>query len=124
MDVDSIGVSKLCCPICWDLLNYLAGRDNHFAVRGRHSTLYEVELPDGLSLDALKKMVKIYEDKLRSELIGLARGTGMETARTPSGQSNTNSASSYSTFSDNDDSDPDIEAPNVHEHDGDSIGNS
>src|SRR6266576_501193 len=73
---DKIGVSKLCCPVCWDLLLLLKAKYigkgeedvQAFNVRGRHPMLYEVELPLGLPLDILQAMVETYELKLYDQL--------------------------------------------------------
>ncbi len=94
---DKIGVSKLCCPVCWDLLLLLKAKYigkgeedvQAFNVRGRHPMLYEVELPLGLPLDILQAMVETYELKLYDQLFSLSSETRYQNRhkRTHSSQS-------------------------------------
>lgn len=77
---DRIGASKLCCPVCWDLLSLLKAKyfgndkedEQGLIVCGCHPMLYEVELPRGLPLDILQDMVTRYEQKLYDQLFSLA----------------------------------------------------
>ena len=69
MDVKELSVSKLCCPVCWDLLEILRdGKVDTLQVRGRHAILYDVELPPWLSIDVLEKMVGRYFAYAKTEL--------------------------------------------------------
>jgi hypothetical protein len=46
-------VSKLCCPVCWELLKILRNNDStDLYVDGHHATLFQVELPEWLPLDS------------------------------------------------------------------------
>ena len=51
LNAKTVGVSKPCCPACWDLMVVLRdGQEDRFTVRGRHSTVNPVELPpEGMS---------------------------------------------------------------------------
>ncbi|KAF8330281.1 hypothetical protein F5887DRAFT_986545 [Amanita rubescens] len=93
-----IGVSKLCCPVCWDLLSILQnqrskkGLPKNLFVHGRHPTLHEVDLPDWLPSDVLTAMVNWYESKLYEGLCNLEKMVESQTERrshrrNPSGQS-------------------------------------
>jgi hypothetical protein len=69
MDVKELSVSKLCCPVCWDLLEILRdGKVDTLQVRGRHAILYDMELPPWLSIDVLEKMVGRYFAYAKTEL--------------------------------------------------------
>lgn len=102
-----IGVSKLCCPVCWDLLSILKnersknGQEKGLVVCGRHPTLHEVDLPRWLSLEVLKAMVDQYESKLYEELMGMAKRSEIQSERrshrrNPSGQSDRSGKSDLS----------------------------
>ena len=99
-----IAVSKLCCPICWELLDVLRGNSEDFEVRGRHTTIYPVELPPWLPTEYMEQMVTRLRKYLTDELIiMMAQDADSEEAeasethsRTPSLQSD----SGYSTTSD------------------------
>jgi len=74
---DRIGVSRLCCPVCWDLLSvlkatYFGGDEEDerevLIVRGRHPMVHEVELPQSLPIDIVRAMVTKYERKLYDQL--------------------------------------------------------
>jgi len=64
-------VSKLCCPICWDLLAILRGHTSEFEVQGHHSTLYTVELPHWLPINILQELVARFKETLHIELTRL-----------------------------------------------------
>jgi hypothetical protein len=57
-------VSKLCCPVCWDLIEVLSEVPASHTVTGRHSTLYPVRLPPNLGRETLEKMVCRYSGYL------------------------------------------------------------
>ena len=61
-----LGVSKLCCPVCWELLELLRQDDNSalFAVRGCHSTIYPIALPPFTPPDIRQKMTKLFQKHL------------------------------------------------------------
>jgi hypothetical protein len=74
-----IGVSKLCCPVCWELLQILAPQSlkpgvkskipaTYFSIRGSHSTVSPTQLPRWLPDDVVKKMVDRFRQLLHSEL--------------------------------------------------------
>jgi hypothetical protein len=64
---DMISVSKLCCPVCWELLNLLGG-DNRLSLRGHHLTVYPVELPEWLPHDIVTQMMGQFQKYLRDEV--------------------------------------------------------
>ena len=59
MDDSVIAVSKPCCPVCWELLKIM--RDDNFYVDGYHSTLTQVELPEWLPEDIVRKLSDRFE---------------------------------------------------------------
>jgi hypothetical protein len=72
MDVKDLSVSKLCCPVCWDLLEILRdGQMDTLQVQGHHSVLYDVELPPWLPINILEKMVAKYTAYAKTELKNL-----------------------------------------------------
>ena len=62
-----ISVSKLCCPVCWELLALL-GDEKPLSLRGSHSTIYPVELPKWLPPEIVDKMDKRFLNHLREEI--------------------------------------------------------
>lgn len=67
----AISVSKLCCPVCWELLRTMKEKlelPNQFTVRGCHSNIYPVVLPKWLPQDIIDKMVGIFRRHLAQEL--------------------------------------------------------
>lgn len=62
-----ISVSKLCCPVCWELLAIL-GKENPLLLRGRHSTIYAVELPKWLPSEIVDEMNERFQIYLRREI--------------------------------------------------------
>jgi hypothetical protein len=67
--MDFIAVSKLCCPVCWELLAVLRGDTNKYQVRGRHATVYPVDLPAWLPAGVLEEMIRRFRIYLRDELL-------------------------------------------------------
>jgi|HubBroStandDraft_3_1064219.scaffolds.fasta_scaffold42557_4 hypothetical protein len=66
-----VAVSKLCCPTCWDFLDVLRrdeGDPGHFRARGRHTTVYPVELPQWLPPRVCLEMVNRFRSHLRNQL--------------------------------------------------------
>jgi hypothetical protein len=61
-----LAVSKLCCPLCWDLLGVY--RDDRFGVRGHHSALSAVELPGSISLAPAKHLLSLLRGRLYEKL--------------------------------------------------------
>jgi hypothetical protein len=86
-------------------LKSYSGDDSAFSVRGRHKTLYDVELPWWLPLEVLDNMVKVYEGHVRNELVRLRRldsdvHGGSRHSRNPSnsGLSDSNASSTSSGY--------------------------
>lgn len=67
-----IGVSKLCCPICKDLLLLLGGQTmdgkGPFNIKGFHSIITSAELPLWLPEETLSKMLERFSQRLLVEL--------------------------------------------------------
>lgn len=65
-----ISVSKLCCPICWEFLKVLRGKQrvNDFLVRGHHNFFYPVALPTWLPEEIVQAMVVKFRELLVREL--------------------------------------------------------
>ena len=66
-------VSKRCCPICWELLDILRGETNPFRVRGRHATLFPVELPEWLSPQVVDEMITRFQEILYDEILRMLK---------------------------------------------------
>jgi hypothetical protein len=82
-----IGVSKLCCPVCYSLLKELRGEANLYMIQGRHDTVCPVDLPGWLPNNILQKMVDIYESHLFEELLKFNRRDLNSPYSLPSGYS-------------------------------------
>jgi hypothetical protein len=67
-------VSKLCCPLCWDLLGAYQG--DRFGVRGHHSVPTAVELPGSISLDSAEELLLLLRRRLYEKLRVLAKTRG------------------------------------------------
>ncbi|KAM6490946.1 hypothetical protein JOM56_010248 [Amanita muscaria] len=73
-NASSISVSKLCCPVCWDLLDILrSGNSDLMKVRGRHTTVFPVCLPSWLPSEVMTPMVTQYQTYLYNELVKMAK---------------------------------------------------
>lgn len=68
-----ISVSKLCCPVCWELLSML-NEENPLKLRGHHSTIYPVELPQWLPSQIVDKMNALFQNHLRQEIEIMLQG--------------------------------------------------
>jgi hypothetical protein len=84
-DDSMIAVSKLCCPVCWELLRILRKGDN-FHVDGYHKTLTQVELPEWLPLEIVVKLTARFEEILLRQIKTL-KDNRTRHASKPSGQS-------------------------------------
>jgi hypothetical protein len=73
MDQNFIVASKRCCPICWELLDILRGKTKRFRVRGRHATLYPVELPEWLSPQVLGEMITRFQEIIYDEILRMLK---------------------------------------------------
>ena len=83
-----IAVSKLCCPVCWDLLALLKINGEHPVVRGRHASLSPVDLPPWLPTGTVTAMVALYRNRLLKELVAMVSSKHKRTySDTPSLQS-------------------------------------
>ncbi|KIM74963.1 hypothetical protein PILCRDRAFT_14027 [Piloderma croceum F 1598] len=67
IDQTLIGISKRCCPGCWELLEVLNG-PHRFGARGHHPTVFQVELPPWLPKRAVKEMVARFSQILREQI--------------------------------------------------------
>lgn len=86
LDSSTIAVSKLCCPVCWELLMILGNKDN-FHIDGYHKTLFQVELPDWLPLEMVVKLTTRFEEILLQQIGTLAKKKHRRRHFNPSGQS-------------------------------------
>jgi len=76
-----ISVSKLCCPVCWKLLAILGQEnENPLSVRGCHSTIYPVTLPQWLPDHVVEQMDKEFRTHLGEELSIMLRAAGRKRA--------------------------------------------
>lgn len=73
----TIAVSKLCCLVCWLLMIILRGDSENYKVRGYHTTVYPVELPNWLPEDILEKIVVEIEILLCNEITLMMREEAM-----------------------------------------------
>jgi len=75
-----ISVSRLCCPVCWELLNIIwnnSGDETRLvSFPGCHSIIYPVELPEWLPDRIVKQMTRLFQDRLRVELMSMVRASG------------------------------------------------
>ena len=95
-DNSTISVSKLCCPVCWELLKILRNDDStDFHVDGHHETLFQVELPEWLPLEIVVKLTARFEKILLEQIKTLVRDHKRHTIH-PSGQSGDGLSSDYS----------------------------
>jgi len=77
-------VSKLCCPVCWELLKILRTDDStDFHVDGHHATLFQVELPVWLPLEIVVKLTAQFKKILLMQINTLHKQHPVH----PSGQS-------------------------------------
>ena len=86
MDKSLIAVSKLCCPVCSELLDLLRDGTHTFHIDGHHHTLVQVELPIWLPLDIVVKLTAKFE-KILGNQIGNLMSYHHEHANPPSDQS-------------------------------------
>ena len=90
MDIILIVVSKLCCAVCWEFMDVMRGRHNIFCVRGRHPSLFPLELPVYTSPQVLREMITRFEEILHREIVTMMTST--ESDRAPSRQNISNSS--------------------------------
>jgi hypothetical protein len=65
--MDLIVVSQLCCSICWEIIKILRGNGEEFEIRGRHSMLYALELPQHLPFEVLDGLIQRFKGFLQTE---------------------------------------------------------
>lgn len=63
---DIIAVSKQCCPVCWDYLDYISHKKH-----GRHNLLFPIELPARTSSAQMDAMLTKYSAVLLANLVRL-----------------------------------------------------
>ena len=73
-----ISVSRLCCPVCWELLNIiLSDSENEsrlVSFPGCHPIIYPVELPEWLPHHIVGQMTDSFRKHLREELTSMVKG--------------------------------------------------
>jgi hypothetical protein len=73
----TIAVSKSCCPVCWDIIDIFNKQDSEsgvpvrFNARGRHPTLYPVDLPEILDDGIKDELLKKFSITLIKDLVSL-----------------------------------------------------
>ena len=60
-----ISVSKLCCPVCWELFKVL---DLDIKIRGCHPNVTPLALPETFSSDILNKLTESLRTQLAAQL--------------------------------------------------------
>ncbi len=103
-------MSKLCCPVCWELLKLLkddsdvTDLEGHpvLDVRGYHQTVYKVALPRGVPPVICARMEDRFRTLLRQEIKQL-----MEPRRTHRSTPSAQSGSSMKTTTSSLDGNPD-----------------
>src|ERR1700735_2738385 len=86
-DNSVIAVSKLCCPVCWELIKILRNNDStNFHLDGHHKTLFQVELPEWLPLEIVVKLTSRFEEILLKQIETIMQRHKRH-AINPSGQS-------------------------------------
>jgi hypothetical protein len=74
LNTKEVAVSKLCCPACWENFNILSekhslrGEAEMYKIRGRHSTVFPVQLPIWSPPDVVQELIKRFGRYLRTEL--------------------------------------------------------
>jgi hypothetical protein len=66
-----VAVSKLCCPACWEhflVLRTVLGEEEYYKLRGRHSTVYPVQLPIWTNPTIVLELNRRFSLHLRREL--------------------------------------------------------
>ena len=93
-----MAVSKFCCPACWELLAILRQlKGGGLDTRGRHSTVYPVELPPWLPHDVLDALLWRFRELTRTELEKMVQkfnSRGTHHARSPSEESSSAASTS------------------------------
>src|SRR6266550_3114013 len=97
METAVISVSKLCCPVCWNLIQIFKTIHSGIVVRGYHSTIYPVILPDWLPPEIVNQMLHRFRQYLRLHLARLATDSNVKKREQPRGrQSNASGISNAS----------------------------
>jgi hypothetical protein len=63
-----VAVSKLCCPSCWDYFGISREKKEKYAIRGRHSTVYPLQLPVWANPVIVQELIEIFAKHLRNQL--------------------------------------------------------
>jgi hypothetical protein len=102
LDGVTIAVSKLCCPVCWEFLALLRGKEcGNFGVRGHHNRLFPVDLPEWLPPDIIRSMLNIFRPYLYEQLRIFRKNRTMTYSKThkPKNDSKDSTKSAMSTQS-------------------------
>lgn len=100
LDPKDVAVSKLCCPACWvyfDILHKrqnLEGNEKMYNIRGRHSTVYPVQLPIWTSPDIVQELNKQFSQLLVEQLTNLRESRMAASSASKSGHRSSNSMES------------------------------
>jgi hypothetical protein len=63
-----MSVSKLCCPVCWELLDILNEVEPRLTFPGCHSNIYPIELPAWIPTCVVDKITNRFQAHLQHEL--------------------------------------------------------
>jgi hypothetical protein len=105
LDRKEVAVSKLCCPSCWEYFDILSEkhkeleRTQMYNIRGRHSTIYPVQLPAWTSPDVVEELIKRFREHLRNKLIKMKDQQKMREKLTQSSRGHAHSPSLQSIIS-------------------------
>lgn len=94
VDTAMVSVSKLCCPVCWELFNILGMKKS---IRGCHPTVTPIALPETFSNEVNEMMVTRFRTILCSQL----RHLSASNIPFPTSHHHNSSESGYSAASSN-----------------------
>lgn len=81
MDKTEVAVSKFCCPACWEFFEILSAKHTSegtmtrmYQIRGRHSTVYPVQLPSWTHPEVVRELIGRFDKYLHEQLLEMMRG--------------------------------------------------
>jgi hypothetical protein len=104
-----ISVSRLCCPVCGELLAILNENGPQLSFPNCHSTIYPIELPSWLPDGIVEQLTAKFQQHLRNELTIMVKGNLNATKQTKKHHASHESESNISVASTNRDDDDDDE---------------
>jgi len=82
MDKTEVAVSKFCCIACWDFFEVLSAKHKSesksegtmmYQIRGRHSTVYPVQLPSWIHPEVVRELSGRFDKYLHEQLLEMMR---------------------------------------------------